>query len=92
MQVVCVWLILIFCSGGVADALISPLDTTMWNCFDLRLRINLYGQLDLTTNEINKTTYVRDDQFCDENEWVDTVFVMTNDFEQCPLQTCKVNP
>ncbi len=75
-------------SVAFANTFKGPFDTTDYNCYDLRKKINLNGQLSLSTDGGKKVTYVgenNNDFSSDEQKVV--VFVKTADFKGCPLYT-----
>jgi len=84
MKSVITLLVLVGSSVAFANTFKGPFNTTDYNCYDLRAKINLNGQLTL-----GGVTYVGDNYSCDnKNNNKDTVFVKTADFKGCPLQVC----
>jgi len=84
MKTIIALLVLVGSSAAYANHFKGPYNTTDYNCYDLRAKINLNGQLTL-----GGVTYVGEyNNDCSGNEEKTTVFVKTADFKGCPLYTC----
>ena len=93
MKTVIALLVLVGSSAAFANNFKGPFDTTDYNCYDLRAKINLNGQLSLTTDGGKKVTYVGANWSGSDSDVKTTVFVKTADFKGCPLSivTQKAN-
>lgn len=67
-------------------------DTTQYNCYELRAKINKNGVLPLTVDgSKNYVRFVQDPSlgnYCSSDEEAVSDFFPTADFENCPLYTC----
>lgn len=90
MKTVIALLVLVGASAASANTFKGPFDTTDYNCYDLRKKINLNGQLSLSTNGGKKVQYIGEyNNDCNSSQSKQTVFVQTADFKGCPLYVCK---